>query len=63
MLHNVYNQQDEFYQFFYIVTGLVGVIPVQLCSIITLRRLCICRCGLQGPIPEEIGQLVQLEEL
>lgn len=29
----------------------------------TLRRLCICRCGLTGNIPEEIGQLVGLEEL
>jgi len=29
----------------------------------TLRRLCICRCGLTGRIPSEIGRLVGLEEL
>lgn len=40
-----------------------GSIPVQLCTIITLRRLCICRCGLTGNIPFAIGQLVGLEEL
>jgi Leucine-rich repeat (LRR) protein len=28
-----------------------------------LRRLCICRCGLTGKIPVEIGRLVGLEEL
>ena len=42
---------------------LTGPIPKQLCSLTTLRRLCICRCGLTGKIPEEIGQLVTLEEL
>jgi Leucine-rich repeat (LRR) protein len=34
-----------------------------LCSLTTLRRLCICRCGLTGRIPAEIGQLLALEEL
>jgi hypothetical protein len=38
--------------------GLSGPIPVQLCSLVSLRRLCICRCNLIGPIPSEIGQLV-----
>ena len=42
---------------------LTGPLPKQLCSLTTLRRLCICRCGLTGKIPEEIGQLVTLEEL
>jgi hypothetical protein len=46
-----------------ICSDLVGPIPYQLCSLISLRRLCICRCGLTGKIPDEIGQLVQLEEL
>lgn len=34
-----------------------------MCQITTLRRLCICRCGLTGSLPEEIGLLVHLEEL
>jgi hypothetical protein len=42
---------------------LIGPLPKQLCSILTLRRLCICRCGLTGFIPDEIGNLVNLEEL
>jgi Leucine-rich repeat (LRR) protein len=42
---------------------LTGSLPKSLCSIRTLRRLCICRCGLTGQIPEEIGCLLQLEEL
>jgi hypothetical protein len=42
---------------------LIGSIPVQLCTITTLRRLCICRCGLTGNIPFAIGQLIGLEEL
>lgn len=42
---------------------LVGVIPKELCQLTSLRRLCICRCGLTGRIPHEIGQLVTLEEL
>ena len=42
---------------------LVGPLPTSLCSITTLRRLCICRCGINGRIPHEIGQLVGLEEL
>lgn len=39
------------------------MLPRELCSLTTLRRLCICRCGLTGRIPNEIGQLVGLEEL
>jgi hypothetical protein len=39
----------------YVCTGLTGVIPPQLCSLTTLRRLCICRCGISGRIPSEIG--------
>jgi len=45
------------------MTDLVGPMPKELFSITTLRRLCICRCGLTGSLPEEIGQLVTLEEL
>lgn len=36
---------------------LSGPLPVALCTISTLRRLCICRCGITGPIPDEIGKL------
>jgi hypothetical protein len=43
--------------------GLVGSLPRALCGLSTLRRLCICRCGLTGRIPSEIGSLVGLEEL
>lgn len=43
--------------------GLNGILSVSLCSLIHLRRLCICRCGMTGSIPSEIGNLVQLEEL
>eukprot|EP01038_Epipyxis_sp_PR26KG_P011227 gene11227-15067_t len=43
--------------------GLIGAIPPELCQITTLRRLCICRCSLNGQIPVEIGNLIQLEEL
>ncbi len=43
--------------------NLVGPIDASLCAITTLRRLCICRCSLSGPIPSEIGNLVKLEEL
>jgi hypothetical protein len=43
--------------------GLVGSLPRALCGLSTLRRLCICRCGLTGRIPAEIGSLVGLEEL
>lgn len=42
---------------------MVGTIPKELCTLTTLRRLCICRCGLTGRIPSEIGRLVGLEEL
>ena len=42
---------------------LTGSLPTELCALITLRRLCICRCGLSGPIPQQIGLLVGLEEL
>ena len=35
--------------------GLCGPFSVQLCSLRGLRRLCICRCGLTGKIPSEIG--------
>ena len=34
-----------------------------ICSLKTLRRLCICRCSLSGPIPNNICELVMLEEL
>ena len=40
-----------------------GELPEALCRIVSLKRLCICRCGLSGPIPPEIGNLVALEEL
>ena len=42
---------------------LTGPLSLALCSITSLRRLCICRCGLTGPLPTEIGQLDSLEEL
>lgn len=42
---------------------LTGPLPRELCRLTTLRRLCICRCGLSGPLPEEVGWLVHLEEL
>ena len=42
---------------------LTGSIPIPLCTISTLRRLCICRCGLSGKIPSAIGDLIHLEEL
>lgn len=42
---------------------LSGIIPQSLCVLTTLRRLCICRCGLKGRIPDQIGNLTQLEEL
>jgi Leucine-rich repeat (LRR) protein len=42
---------------------LAGVLPNSLCTLINLRRLCICRCGLKGRIPDQIGQLQHLEEL
>jgi hypothetical protein len=45
------------------MVDLRGPLPVELCSIKTLRRLCICRCGLSGPLPPEIGGLISLEEL
>ena len=32
-------------------------------QVTTLRRLCICRCQITGPIPEAIGNLSELEEL
>ena len=35
--------------------GLCGPFSVQLCELRGLRRLCICRCGLTGKIPSEIG--------
>lgn len=43
--------------------GLRGQIPLGLCQLVNLRRLCICRCGLSGSIPAEISQLSCLEEL
>jgi len=36
---------------------------LHVCSLVTLRRLCICRCSLTGEIPPEIGNLASLEEL
>lgn len=42
---------------------MVGSLPKELCTLTTLRRLCICRCGLTGRIPAEIGRLTGLEEL
>jgi hypothetical protein len=42
--------------------GLTGSIR-GMCSLPSLRRLCICRCSLKGPIPNEIGKLINLEEL
>lgn len=36
---------------------------LHVCSLVTLRRLCICRCSLSGEIPIEIGNLAALEEL
>jgi hypothetical protein len=45
------------------MTSLIGPLPKELCQLTSLRRLCICRCGLTGPIPLEIGLLVNLEEL
>lgn len=47
----------------FVCTVLTGPIPRELCQLTTLRRLCICRCGLSGPIPDEIGLLIGLEEL
>jgi Leucine-rich repeat (LRR) protein len=40
-----------------------GPLPSALCGVTTLRRLCICRCGLTGPINPQIGDLQLLEEL
>lgn len=48
---------------FSVCTDLTGPLPRELCRLTTLRRLCICRCGLTGPLPDEIGWLVHLEEL
>lgn len=42
---------------------LTGYLPKELCSLIYLKRLCICRCNLIGSIPMEIGLLINLEEL
>ena len=45
------------------MNSLCGSIPNELCSITTLKRLCICRCAIKGPIPQRIGDLTNLEEL
>jgi hypothetical protein len=37
------------------LSGLTGPLSIQLCSLRGLRRLCICRCGISGKIPVEIG--------
>ena len=42
---------------------LKGKIPSSMCKMMALRRLCICRCGIGGRIPQEIGNLKFLEEL
>ena len=42
---------------------LQGSLPSSLYTITSLRRLCICRCGISGPIDPRIGDLVLLEEL
>ena len=33
---------------------LTGPLPTALCALTALRRLCICRCDLVGPIPSEV---------
>lgn len=43
--------------------GLSGPLPLSLFTIVTLRRLCICRCDITGSIPSQLGDLVNLEEL
>ena len=45
------------------MNSLCGSIPPEVCTITTLKRLCICRCALRGPIPPRIGDLSNLEEL
>jgi Leucine-rich repeat (LRR) protein len=35
----------------------------EICNLKTLKRLCICKCGLKGNIPAEIQNLVDLQEL
>lgn len=35
----------------------------EICRLTSLQRLCICKCGLVGNIPDEIGNLVNLVEL
>ena len=37
---------------------LTGPLPIALCALTALRRLCICRCDLVGPIPSEVPDLV-----
>ena len=60
---NLFSLQLHFLLSNTLIIDLIGSIPIQLCNLITLRRLCICRCGLTGKIPDEIGQLINLEEL
>ena len=42
--------------------NIVGTLDV-ICDLTSLRRLCICKCGVTGPIPEKIGSMTELNEL
>lgn len=35
--------------------GLGGTLSKHFCELVNLRRLCICRCALRGPIPHEVS--------
>lgn len=43
--------------------SLSGSLPDEICMLTSLKRLCICRCGIRGQIPNKIGDLTELEEL